>query len=232
MMSPKTNSGLQTFGSELAFRFSRALVAFALWLAVVGFAPLARAVTFTSNVTISEGDTTYDGQDIIVDGAAATINGAHSFTSLSLINGAVLTHSPCTALATHKLDLTVTNQITISTGSQIDVSGKGYLAGRTSGNTTVGAATGRSGGSHGGQGDGTTNKVYGDYADPNDWGSGSGTLNGGQPGGGLVRVTAATLLLDGKILANGLGYEVTACSSGGGIYCLVLGIDYTWCAKE
>ena len=71
MMSPRTNSGLPTFGSGLAFRFSRALVAFALWLAVLGFAPLARAVTFTSNVTISESDTTYDGQDIIVDASNA-----------------------------------------------------------------------------------------------------------------------------------------------------------------
>ena len=107
MMSPETNSALPAFGSGSAFRFSRALVAFALWLAVVCFAPLSHAVTFTSNVTISEGDTTYDGQDIIMDGATATINGAHSFTSLSLINGAVLTHSPCTAAATHKLEIEV-----------------------------------------------------------------------------------------------------------------------------
>ena len=70
-MSPKTNLGLPASGSGLAFRSSRALVAFALWLAVVGFAPLARAVTFTSNVTISEGVTTYDGQDIIVDASNA-----------------------------------------------------------------------------------------------------------------------------------------------------------------
>ena len=53
-------------------------MALALWLAVVCFAPVSRAVTFTGNVTISEGDTTYDGQDIIVNGATVTINGAHS----------------------------------------------------------------------------------------------------------------------------------------------------------
>ena len=122
MMSPKTNSGLPVFGSGLAFRFSRALLAFALWLAVIGFAPFSRAVTFTGNVTIAEGDTTYDGQDIIVDGATATINGAHSFTSLSLINGAVLTHSPCTAAATHKLEINVTDTITVSARSLSDLS--------------------------------------------------------------------------------------------------------------
>ena len=123
MMSPKTNSGLPVSGSGLAFRFSRALVLFVLSLAVVGFAPLARAVTFTSNVTISEGDTTYDGQDIIVDGATATINGAHSFTSLSLTNGAVLTHAPCTAAVTHKLEVNVAGTITVDATSYVPDNG-------------------------------------------------------------------------------------------------------------
>ena len=87
-------------GSGLTFRSSRAFVAFALLLAVGCFAPFSHAATFTSNVTIAEGDTTYDGQDIIVDGATATINGTHGFASLSLINSAVMTHSPCAAAVT------------------------------------------------------------------------------------------------------------------------------------
>ena len=74
--------------------FSRAQVALALWLAVVGFAPLAQAVTFTGNVTISECDTTSDGQDTVVDGATVTISGAHSFTSLSLTRCLTRTDSP------------------------------------------------------------------------------------------------------------------------------------------
>ena len=55
--------------------------------------------------------------------------------------------------------------------------GLGYAAGHTTGNTTVGGATGRSGGSYGGLGQddrGTTNAVYGDYTNPNDFGSGGG----------------------------------------------------------
>ena len=109
-MSPKTNLGLPATGSGLAFRFSRALVTFALWLAVVGFAPLSRAVTFTSNVTISEGDTTYDGRDIILDGATATIDGGQNVTSLSFIHGAVLTHSPCTTDAYARSDRDQSNR--------------------------------------------------------------------------------------------------------------------------
>lgn len=37
------------------------------------------AVTFTNTVTISETNTAYDGQDIVVDGATVTIDGPHSF---------------------------------------------------------------------------------------------------------------------------------------------------------
>ncbi|MCW5553064.1 MAG: Ig-like domain-containing protein [Verrucomicrobiae bacterium] len=178
-------------------------------------------MTFTNAVTISETDTNYDGQDIIVDGATVTIDGPHSFNSLLLTNNAVLTHSPCTTTTTHKLELFVTNTLAISTNSRIDVSLKGYLAGRTTGNTTNGAATGLSGGSYGGLGgsvSGAPNAVYGDYADPDDWGSSGHT---GAKGGGLVRIRAGTLGLEGQVLANGEQATWEGSGSGGGIYIAV-----------
>ena len=95
-MPPKNNAGWQFPGAGLACRFSRAARTFLLWLAVVGSSPLLLAAIFSTPVTISESDATYDGQEIVV-------NGAHSFTSLLLTNGAVLTHSPCTATSAHKL---------------------------------------------------------------------------------------------------------------------------------
>ena len=63
---------------------------------------------------------------------------------------------------------------------------------RTTGNTTVGAATGTAGGSYGGFGgagssSGTPNAVYGDYADPDDWGAGNSlTNNNSAAGGGMA----------------------------------------------
>src|SRR5271157_606014 len=48
---------------------------------------------FTSATTISETNTTYDGQDIAIVGTTVTIDGAHSFNSIQLASGAVLTHS-------------------------------------------------------------------------------------------------------------------------------------------
>ena len=96
-MPPKKQRGLAVPGAGLARRFSRAALTFLWWWGVVGSSPLLLAATFTTAVTISESDTTYDGQDIVVNGATLTVNGAHSFASLLLTNGAVLTHSPCTA---------------------------------------------------------------------------------------------------------------------------------------
>ena len=138
-----------------ALQSFRLLRLWCLFAALPTFNPQLSAAVFTTNITINEGDTTYDRQDIIVSNATVTINGAHSFNSILLTNSAVLTHSPNTTIATHKLDLTVTNQIAVSANSRIDVSGKGYAPGRTSGNVTNGAAPPYAGGSHGGWGGGS-----------------------------------------------------------------------------
>ena len=189
-----------------------------LLLAVLLNVPSALAATFTTGFTITETNLTYDGQDIVISGATVAIDGAHAFNSLLLTNGAVLTHSPCTALLTHKLNLTITNAVVVTTNSRIDVSAKGYGEGYTTGNTTAGGTQRDCGGSYGGRG-GTvggrqSNAVYGDYADPNDWGSGGGggTFVGGVFGGGLVRLKAGTLVLDGGLVSDG-----ASGSSGGGI---------------
>ncbi len=58
------------------------------------FTPIAaRPVVFTTNTYIAPFDTTYDALDIIVSNAVLTVDGAHSFASVRLANGATLTHS-------------------------------------------------------------------------------------------------------------------------------------------
>jgi hypothetical protein len=70
-------------------RRSRALVA--------GVAALicmpAFATTFTNNATIGVGDTNYDGADIVVTNCTLTVDGPHTFSSLLVAAGGVLTHS-------------------------------------------------------------------------------------------------------------------------------------------
>jgi Bacterial pre-peptidase C-terminal domain/Bacterial Ig-like domain len=178
--------------------------------------PQLSAATFTTNAPITEEDASYDGQDIVVSGAMLTMDGTHGFNSLILTNGAVLTHSPCTATETHKLEVEVSGTISVSADSRIDVTGKGYRAGYTAGNTPTGGATGRGGGSYGGLGGiwdtGRANAVYGDYADPNDWGSGGGDGTGG----GQVLLKAMVLHLNGQLLATG-GPGNQGAGSGGAI---------------
>lgn len=80
--------------------------------------PLAsgNATTFTSSTTISETNTNYDGQDIVISGARVTmaIADTHAFNPFLLTNGPVLTHSPCTASAALEFDLDLTEAVTFS----------------------------------------------------------------------------------------------------------------------
>ncbi|MBS2032930.1 MAG: hypothetical protein JST54_33970 [Deltaproteobacteria bacterium] len=153
-------------------------------------------------------------------------------SSLSLTSRSKLTAVQATTAATYKLDLNVTGAVTIDSTSSIDVSGDGYLGGyegsnsasaygRTQGNALETAAQAH--GSYGGYGSSATSAwvaTYGDLKDPNDLGSGgygSATNCAGGAGGGLVRINAGSLVLNGQILADA---ESNACGyygSGGGI---------------
>ena len=184
-----------------------------------------------SDTTIAATDHQFDGRTLQVNGRVLTVDGLHQFANLILVNGAVLTHSPSTATAMGKLDITVTGVLQIDATSRIDVSGRGFLGGGQPGNASqtngmsvgfqpvngsgIGAGYGGFGGSSG-----ATNALYGDFKNPNDVGSGGGAFSGGRggSGGGLVRIVAQTLSLNGTIRANGgVADGFAAGGSGGGI---------------
>ena len=162
---------------------------------------------------------------LTLDRAALIATNIQASSLLVTNSGLITTFSP-TATQVYPLVVFVTNAVNVSANSRIDVTGLGYLPGYTTGNTTVGGATGDSGGSYGGLGhngffySGTTaNAVYGDYANPDDWGSGGGINSSG---GGLVRLVAGSLFLEGQVLADGQN-QVSwpgnySGGSGGGIY--------------
>jgi YD repeat-containing protein len=181
-------------------------------------------VSINTDTTISANDFQFDGKSIQVNGRTLTVNGAHTFANLTLSNGAVLTHSPTSSTMVGKLDITVNGIIQIDSTSRIDVSARGFLGGGRAGNPfgnngmTVGfvqGSLGTSGGSYGGLGGGgSANAVYGDFRNPNDAGSGGARVNDpAGNGGGLVRIVAAALVLNGSITADGGG---GAFQSGGG----------------
>ena len=92
--------------------------------ALVGMclAVTATATTITTDTSISAADATYDNASLTVDGAVLTIDGAHGFVELHLTNGATLTHTANTP----RLFLSISNAMTVSSNSAVDVTAKGY----------------------------------------------------------------------------------------------------------
>ncbi|MFQ5559246.1 MAG: DUF2341 domain-containing protein, partial [Nitrospinota bacterium] len=162
--------------------------------------------------------------NVTVDDATLYSGGGISAHTMTLVNSALLTHYPTTTTRVYRADVTVSGNLDIDHTSSVNVSHLGYLKERTSGNSTTGSSGVRNGGSYGGLGgkiSGVVNAAYGNFADPNEVGSGGGTATGvGGSGGGLVRITAGSTTLNGTILADGqdMTEDGAGAGSGGGIF--------------
>lgn len=164
-----------------------------------------------TDLSIADGDTTYDGLDLYLDNAIVTVDGAHSFASLQLSSDATLTHTA----GVRNLDLTITGDLTIDAGGQISADEKGHGPGDgpgagegCNGCASGGGAYGGTGGNSGANGSlslagGTP---YGSILQPTDLGSGSGDPGAGvgASGGGAIQLdVGGTLTVDGTITAAG-----------------------------
>lgn len=183
------------------------------------------AVTIDTNTAVLAGDGSLEGQEVVVDAATLTLGGAHTFASLQLINGAVLTHEPATAGQPDRaIRLTVTGNVTVDAGSLIDVTGKGYAEATSPGAGALGSYAG-GGGGHGGHGHrsagspaGGGGRAFGSVAAPDEWGGPGGNSTSTSafvPGGGLIHLeVGGTLALAGTIRADGSGAWID--NQGGG----------------
>ena len=171
-----------------------------------------------SDMTIGSSSTQYENATVIIkahqDGSptTVTIDGTHTFTRLLVLDNVNVIHP----LASGAVNVTTTGAMYVSCLGSFDVTGKGYQDasggfGRTWPNTFTGGSTGNAGGTHGGLG-GTFNggipgAVYGSIMNPNEPGSVGVAFGACNPcsnvGGGIVRLKASSLILDGKISANG-----------------------------
>ncbi|MEW6027825.1 MAG: hypothetical protein AB1599_11110, partial [Planctomycetota bacterium] len=196
------------------------------WASVV-YQYAVGVVTFTSPAAIASGDTTYENYDITCDNTTLTIDGAHAFASLRLINGCVLAH---TANPAAPLNLTVRTHMSVDAASQINLNGLGYLAasGPTPGVTGLGTneGTGAGHGGTGGLGQISSGAGGSPTADlikqPVEFGSGGGgsggSVNSGGKGGGAVKiVVSGGMTVNGIVSADGfIGGEYGDDGGGGG----------------
>ncbi len=169
---------------------------------------------------------------IITNNSTITFNDTINSKSMEFLNNTIITHRGADTAHEYRLTL-ITDNILIDSTSKIDVNGKGYLGdryinGAWTGARTLGNAIGSingAAGSYGGRGYGAgSNLTYGDPFNPNEPGSGgscgrSYTTYYGGSGGGLVRIAANKLTLNGIIQADGQNYTdfYYGTGSGGGV---------------
>lgn len=183
---------------------------------------------------------------IIIDASTVDVDGELGATTITAQNGSVLRHPKATITSEPRFALSAGGTLTIDASTSINVSERGYLAGfmdgnggqgRTLGNLPIGDSSFGTGGSYGGLGASSSqfnppgaDSAYGDFRNPNELGSGgdgfqvsqSAPVAGGN-GGGLVRLSASTLVLDGTIVANagasgGSNFAPRAAGAGGGVF--------------
>jgi hypothetical protein len=203
-------------------KHSQFISAILLALTTVGV-QAAALVTIVTDTSLSADNHLLDGEDITVTNCTLTIAGTHVFDSLSLINGATLTHEPATAgQPDNRIDLEIETDVLIDPSSSINVSLKGYGHGFPGPGAGVTGPPGNdwgSGGAHGGDGaDGSSGakggRAYDSVSEPTDYGSAGGACpsHGGleRRGGGAVHITAlGTIIVHGSIVANGDSDAVT-----------------------
>jgi hypothetical protein len=193
---------------------------------------VAPADNFTSSATIAATDTSHDNHAVAISGASTvvTISGTHALRNLIVLDGATLTHPPTgSTLPAPSISITSASSIYVGCGAFINADRKGYQDsvndfGRTWPGTTANGSGPGSGGSHGGNGKSASGAVvgatYGSPYDPNEPGSAGGT--GGSrttnEGGGIVRLQATSVAVDGAVTANGdfVGWANFATAGGAG----------------
>ncbi len=180
------------------------------WAVTNALAGWVQTGGYTGTVTI---ETKYPGQGVFTNLV---------ITGDCLVEGGVITHPANTgdSIEKERLFMTVNGDFTLGQNAAIDVSGKGYAAGRGPGKS--GSAIYDPGATHGGVGGSAANGsakqlTYGSITSPTNHGSGAG-----EPGGGTVVIhVGGTAQVDGMIRSvgvPGVGNASCAGAAGGSIW--------------
>jgi hypothetical protein len=173
-----------------------------------------------------------------IDGGRATINGQiHCRHNISVSNNGTITHSPADDANTNSLTINCEGTISIDNTSSITVADCGYPGARYEygfipaktyegvPEGTIVAGEAFAGGSYGGNAgvwsNSSSNAVYGDFYSPNENGSGGGTCwywTRGGKGGGMMRLIAKNIAIEGSLQADGESPDMGGGGSGGSIW--------------
>jgi hypothetical protein len=179
------------------------------------------------------GKAVFPGHLIISNVPDAQMNRDVEVGSLDLVQNSSLSHASTLLGDVQYLSLRAAGKILIDAASSIDVSQRGYRGANQDGNTgqygrTLGNVNGSynySGGGYGGYGGqhstDPVNEVYGSLYYPFNGGSGGGspsTSTKGGNGGGVLKIAAAELEINGFIAADGGGVTNSGAGSGGSIW--------------
>jgi hypothetical protein len=169
----------------------------------------------------------YENRHIVVTGGVVTINTPLNLISLTIRNGATVTHA---AQLDQGLRLTIAGDLTVQTGGAINVTGLGYPAMMGPGAGRIGEPSRDrrgGGGGHGGMGGYSANhpdsggQAYDSLTEPSEPGSGGGDYGGNVAGfgGDVIRLTVHGILrMEGgaTIAANGTDSQYRAGGGAGG----------------
>ena len=164
--------------------------------------------TYSDSSTISVGGGT--GTLHLASSATMSLNSPATLSGSLVVTGTV-THLNPTVASTNRIDLSVTEDMTVATAGAIDVSAKGWKE-----LTGPGAASEAGmGGVHAGTVPGSSQRAYGDPLHPTSHGSGGGKV----PGGGAVKLTVGGVFtLNGKIKAYASNNNGGGNGAGGSVW--------------
>lgn len=144
-----------------------------------------------------------------------TVDDPTSLGGLIVLAGASVTHSASSSGAEQSLDLTVDGPVYVACGGAIDARGRGY--GPSESYPGAGVPGTNGGGSHIGFGGFDPGTAYGSVYRPVESGGGGGTSTRGVRGGGVIRLSADSLVVDGAVRADGgLSSDFFARAGAGG----------------
>ncbi len=163
----------------------------------------------TANTTIDTNTTTYENQTVVIQSGTVTIRGPHTFDRLMVLGGSVVTPT------LERLEITTTRDFYVGCSASIALSGRGF----PQNSTYEGALAGNySGGSHIGQGGLHSDPIgvaYGSVYRPLEHGGGG---HFGGVGGGVVKIEAGSVVLDGTINASGIESGSGIGGGGGAVW--------------